>query len=93
MTNEGRKPKGMEPTHEAAEQRAPATREADADRAMHTDSGNSAHETAVEPAIDRRIQNHLGRKLKEVYDELVRQPVPDKFHKLLEELERKEKKH
>ena len=49
-------------------------------------------EAAVEPPIDRRIQIHLGRKLKEAYEDLVREPVPEKFHQLLEELERKEKK-
>ena len=38
------------------------------------------------------IQGYLGRKLKASYDELVRQPVPDKFRQLLEELERREKK-
>jgi Anti-sigma factor NepR len=44
------------------------------------------------PIVDEAIQKHLGRKLKASYDELVRQPVPDKFRQLLEELERQEKK-
>jgi hypothetical protein len=39
------------------------------------------------------VQGHLGRKLKASYDELVRQPVPDRFRQLLEELERREKKN
>ena len=62
------------------------------DRAMQTESGNSVVDVGAAPTIDVRIQRHLGRKLKESYDELVRQPVPDKFHQLLEELERQEKK-
>lgn len=59
---------------------------------MQTDTGNSALDAVVESVIDERIQCHLGWKLKEAYDDLVRQPVPDKFYKLLEELERQEKK-
>ena len=55
-------------------------------------SGNSAVHAETDPALDERIQNHLGRKLKEAYADLVRQPVPDKFSKLLAELERQEKK-
>ncbi len=43
------------------------------------------------PKMDQSIQDHLGRKLRAVYDEIVSQPVPDKFRKLLEELERREK--
>ncbi len=45
-----------------------------------------------EPTIDQAIQRHLGRKLKASYDELIKQPVPDKFRQLLEDLERKETK-
>lgn len=56
---------------------------------------NAAEQHASDGAADlngdRHIYGHLGRKLKESYDDLVRQPVPDKFRKLLEELERKEK--
>jgi hypothetical protein len=35
---------------------------------------------------------HLGRKLKSAYQNLVDEPVPDKFVKLLDELRRKEGK-
>ena len=45
-----------------------------------------------EPTIDQAIQRHLGRKLKASYDDLIKQPVPDKFRQLLEDLERKETK-
>ena len=45
---------------------------------------------APQPEISLQIQNHLGRKLKESYHELVSQPIPDKFHRLLEELARRE---
>lgn len=44
-----------------------------------------------EPILGQDIQSHLGRTLKASYEEIVRQPVPDKFHQLLKELERREK--
>lgn len=39
---------------------------------------------------DQGVYINLGRKLKESYEDLVRQPVPDKFRQLLDELERRE---
>jgi hypothetical protein len=44
------------------------------------------------PAVDASIQGVLGRKLRENYDEVVREEVPRKFLELLEDLKRKEKK-
>lgn len=40
--------------------------------------------------VDRKIQTHLGRTLKASYEELIRQPVPDRFIELLKELEAQE---
>ena len=42
--------------------------------------------------VDQSVRNHLGRKLRATYDDLVQQAVPNKFLQLLDELERKEKK-
>lgn len=44
------------------------------------------------PALDQNIQRHIGRKLKASYEELIKQPVPDKFRNLLDQLQRQEKK-
>jgi hypothetical protein len=35
------------------------------------------------------VQAHLGRQLRAVFDDMARQPVPDKFAELLDALERK----
>lgn len=35
------------------------------------------------------VQAHLGRQLRAVFDDLARQPVPDRFVQLLDALERK----
>lgn len=43
-----------------------------------------------EPRLDDASQTAIGRQLRAVYSEIVQQPVPDNFLRLLEELERKE---
>ena len=62
------------------------------DTKMLTSRGNGADDPSPLPAVGEDIQKHLGRKLKAAYDELVRQPVPDTFRQLLDELDRREKK-
>jgi hypothetical protein len=58
---------------------------------MQNDNETDNAEQKRAPEVDQITQGHLGRKLRAAYDEIVRQPVPDKFLKLLEELERREK--
>jgi hypothetical protein len=38
--------------------------------------------------IDPRIQHEIGKHLRAVYDDVINEPVPDKFMELLEKLER-----
>ena len=38
------------------------------------------------------LQAHIGRQLRAVYDEVANEAVPDRFLKLIEELEQKEAK-
>ncbi len=49
-------------------------------------SPDNAHSS--EPKIDRVTQTRLGDQLRAMYDELVSQPVPDRFKDLLERLEK-----
>jgi Anti-sigma factor NepR len=42
--------------------------------------------------LDTQIQAHIGRRLMAVYDEILQQPVPDRFRLLLDELDQKTKK-
>ena len=48
--------------------------------------GEPVTNTGLEPDL----QAHIGRQLRAVYEEVVSEAVPDRFLKLLEELERKE---
>jgi len=38
--------------------------------------------------IDPRIQTEIGKHLRAIYDDVINEPVPDKFMELLEKLER-----
>ena len=38
--------------------------------------------------IDPRVQNEIGKHLRAVYDDVINEPVPEKFMELLEKLER-----
>ena len=60
---------------------------------VEPDAGDSAAMTQGLdiPALNSDVQRHLGRKLKASYEELIRQPVPDRFRQLLDQLARKEK--
>jgi hypothetical protein len=42
------------------------------------------------PGLEAELQAHIGRQLRAVYDEVVHEPVPERFLKLLEDLERKQ---
>jgi hypothetical protein len=54
-------------------------------------SGDPArHVAGPPPALGPELQTHIGRQLRAVYDEVAQQPIPDRFLKLLEELERKQ---
>jgi len=45
---------------------------------------------AADAGGDFAVHEHIGRQLRGIFDEVVTQPVPDKFRKLLDELERKQ---
>ena len=42
---------------------------------------------AAEPSLDRGVQDHIGSKLRAMYDDLRGQPVPDRFLELLGNLD------
>jgi hypothetical protein len=45
----------------------------------------------AEAGLDPMLQAHIGRKLRELYDQTAREPAPERFLKLLEQLETGEK--
>ena len=57
-----------------------------ADNAHSSEPRIDAHSS--EPRIDRVTQTRLGDQLRAMYDDLVGQPVPDRFKDLLDRLEK-----
>ena len=51
-----------------------------------TDGGKDCSE----PSVDLAIQGTIGRKLRDTYEQVVKEQVPDKFLLLLQELKEKE---
>jgi hypothetical protein len=49
-------------------------------------------ELTSEPTLDRAIQERIGTQLRAMYDDLMQQPVPDRFAELLGKLERRDEK-
>jgi hypothetical protein len=45
--------------------------------------------SAVRSGIDAEVQAHIGRQLRAVYDDVANEPVPDRFLRLLRELDKK----
>jgi hypothetical protein len=45
--------------------------------------------TRQEPTLQPQVQDHIGRQLRAVYDDILSQPVPDRFRELVEKLEAK----
>ena len=39
------------------------------------------------PALVPQIQDHIGRQLRSIYDEILNQPVPDRFRDLMDRLD------
>lgn len=38
------------------------------------------------PSVDEIIQSKIGQKLRDTYVQVVREPIPDRFHNLLRDL-------
>lgn len=53
-------------------------------------SGDGANDT-VRPQLSGSLQGHIGRQLRAAYSELVQEPIPDRFSKLLDELAKSQK--
>ena len=48
--------------------------------------------TQAEPSLGRDIRTKIGQQLRAMYDDVVSQGVPDRFHDLLKQLDKQNKK-
>ena len=49
----------------------------------------SSDKLATDPKLDSGSQKRIGDQLRAMYDELMQQPVPDRFKDLLDQLDKK----
>ncbi len=52
--------------------------------------GTQAEDPSSGPALSENIQEQIGAKLKALFDQVVEQPVPDRFVELLQALDDKD---
>jgi len=67
-------------------------RQASAGEPAHRDGGDSPASGSCKPAaaaVD--VQGYIGRQLRAVYDDVAKQPVPERFLALMRQLEQSEK--
>ena len=50
---------------------------------------SSSDKLATDPKLDSGSQKRIGDQLRAMYDELMQQPVPDRFKDLLDQLDKK----
>jgi hypothetical protein len=55
---------------------------------MRTDMQAAGPPGAAAARIDTRIQREIGKQLRAIYDDVINEPVPNRFMELLEKLER-----
>lgn len=58
--------------------------------AAGTGGGEGESQRSKHPPLNESLQHVIGAQLKAAYDEVVKQPVPDKFLELLSALEGKQ---
>jgi len=56
----------------------------------HSDPKEGESGVMGRAAMPTELQGQLGQRLREAYSELVREPVPDRFVQLLQQLKQKE---
>jgi hypothetical protein len=56
-------------------------------RAARVNPEMSATDPPTEPVLERAVQERIGTHLRAMYDDLMQQPVPDRFAELLSRLE------
>ncbi|MGL4395468.1 MAG: NepR family anti-sigma factor [Hyphomicrobium sp.] len=53
---------------------------------------NDQTQPDAQPALPREVQGQIGKQLRQVYGQMLAEPLPDKFGKLLAELAKTETK-
>lgn len=62
----------------------------DEDKGMQAEARSGGSDVSG-AKIDSRVQSEIGRHLRAIYDDVIKEPVPSKFLELLEQLEQSTK--
>jgi anti-sigma factor NepR-like protein len=91
---EGERARSQEdPKDHAQASRGSTTNQSAPERLPTMDSQRPSHDRKQPRGmLDRSLQAQLGRQLRSIYSDIASEPVPDRFVKLLEELEAMEKR-
>jgi hypothetical protein len=82
-----------DPKDRAQAQRDGTTNQSAPERPPTMDSQRPTHDRKPPRGmLDRSLQAQLGRQLRSIYSDIASEPVPERFVKLLEELESMEKR-
>jgi hypothetical protein len=81
-----------DPNDHAQARRDDTTNQSAPERPSTMDSQRPTHDRKPPRGLlDRSLQAQLGRQLRSIYSDIASEPVPERFVKLLEELEAREK--
>ena len=72
------------------ERKAPISGRKKGQVAQHISDDASADKAAPAGRMEPELQDHIGRQLRAVYDQILEEPVPDRFLKLLADLQDKQ---
>lgn len=51
------------------------------------EKGAKSSDVSVAAETSKQVHAHIGSQLRQLFDEVVQEPIPDKFKRLLEDLE------
>jgi len=51
--------------------------------------GAPAQQPTPQPGLQPQVQDHIGRQLRALYDDVLGQPVPDRFKELMDRLDQR----
>jgi hypothetical protein len=57
------------------------------DNHEHGEARQENQRTPVEPRLEPLLQAHIGKQLRDMFETMAREPVPDRFKSLLDRLE------
>jgi Anti-sigma factor NepR len=81
-------PGGLGTIVDQAEKKERRRKQTNAGKTMTQATGAQGASLSTEEGLSPNLQAHIGRHLRAVFDEVAREPIPDRLLQLLKDLER-----